>query len=224
MDKLRELIEEFRSVVTGRGNLLDSIVPPLIFLIVNALLGFQAALWGSLIVGAAITILRLIRGQSPLYALGGIAGATVAVLLSWFLGSEEGYFLPGIVGTAFTAILCLVSILAGQPLVAWSSHLVRRWPRDWYWYPRVRPAYTEVTLFWLIFFAGRLILQIVLYRQEAVGLLAILNAISGWPTTIVLLIVSYLYGTWRLRNLGGPSVEEFQAGEEPPWESQRRGF
>jgi hypothetical protein len=40
----------------------------------------------------------------------------------------------------------------------------------------------------------------------------------------VLLIVSYLYGTWRLRNLGGPSVEEFQAGEEPPWESQRRGF
>ena len=39
MDKLRELIEEFRSVVTGRGNLLDSIVPPLIFLILNALLG-----------------------------------------------------------------------------------------------------------------------------------------------------------------------------------------
>ncbi|MGC9335420.1 MAG: DUF3159 domain-containing protein [Anaerolineae bacterium] len=224
MDKLGELVEEFRSVVTGRGNLLDSIVPPLIFLILNALLGFQAALWGSLVVGAAITAMRLIRRQSPLYALGGIGGAALAVLLSWFLGREEGYFLPGIVTTAFTAFICLVSIVARQPLVAWTSHLARRWPLGWYWHPRVRPAYSEVTWFWLLFFAGRLALQIVLFRQEAVGLLAVLNAISGWPTTIVLLIASYLYGTWRLRSLGGPSVEEFEAGAEPPWQGQQRGF
>jgi hypothetical protein len=38
------------------------------------------------------------------------------------------------------------------------------------------------------------------------------------------LIASYLYGTWRLRNLGGPSVEEFKSGAEPPWEGQQRGF
>jgi hypothetical protein len=224
MDKVREVIEEFRSVMLGRGNLLDSIVPPLIFLLLNALLGFQAALWGSLVVGAAITGLRLIRGQSPLYALGGLAGAAVAVLLSWLLGREEGYFLPGIVTTAFTVLICLVSILARQPLVAWTSHLVRRWPLGWYWHPRVRPAYTEVTWLWLLFFGGRLALQIVLFRQEAAGLLAILNAISGWPTTIVLLMASYLYGTWRLRNLSGPSVQEFEAGAEPPWQGQKRGF
>jgi hypothetical protein len=29
----------------------------------------------------------------------------------------------------------------------------------------------------------------------------------GWPATIVLLVVSYLYGTWRLRNLSGPSTK-----------------
>ena len=44
------------------------------------------------------------------------------------------------------------------------------------------------------------------------------------PATMILLIVSYLYGTWRLRNLGGPSVEEFKSGTEPPWEGQQRGF
>ena len=48
--------------------------------------------------------------------------------------------------------------------------------------------------------------------------------LTGWPATILLLIASYLYGTWRLRKLGGPSVEEFKAGTEPPWEGQQRGF
>jgi hypothetical protein len=46
----------------------------------------------------------------------------------------------------------------------------------------------------------------------------------GWPATILLLAVSYLYGTWRLRNLEGPSVEEFREETEPPWEGQQRGF
>jgi len=39
-----------------------------------------------------------------------------------------------------------------------------------------------------------------------------------------LLVVSYLYGIWRLGNLEGPSVEEFKLGQEPPWEGQKRGF
>jgi hypothetical protein len=46
----------------------------------------------------------------------------------------------------------------------------------------------------------------------------------GWPFIIALLIVTYLYGLWRLSKLGGPSVEEFKAGKSPPWEGQKRGF
>ena len=38
------------------------------------------------------------------------------------------------------------------------------------------------------------------------------------------LIFSYIYGSWRLKNLGGPSVEEFNENKLPPWEGQIRGF
>jgi hypothetical protein len=38
------------------------------------------------------------------------------------------------------------------------------------------------------------------------------------------LAVSYVYGIWRLRKLGGPGVEEFESGKEPPWDGQTRGF
>jgi hypothetical protein len=118
----------------------------------------------------------------------------------------------------------LVSLVIRKPMVAWTSFLARRWPLDWYWHERVRPAYTEVTLAWVLFFALRLFWQVMLFRGNNVGQLALVNTLTGWPATVVLLIVSYLYGTWRLARLGGPSVEEFRNNVPPPWQSQRRGF
>jgi len=222
--KVRELIEEFRLVLTGRSNLADSILPPAIFLILNALLGFKAATWGSLGVALAITLLRLVRRQPLGYAVGGLAGVLVAVLVAWWLGRAEGYFLPSIVTGALTVIGCLVSVVVGRPLVAWTSYVTRRWPLAWYWHPKVRPAYNEVTLLWALFFGLRLAVQLSFFQNQAAGLLAVVNVVTGWPAIIALLVISYLYGTWRLRHLQGPSTEEFTAGAEPPWTGQQRGF
>ena len=223
-DKVRELVEEFRLVFTGRSNLADSIVPPVIFLIVNALLGFQVAMWGSLAVALLITVFRLSRRQPLRYAFGGVGAVVLAILVAQLLGRAEGYFLPGIMTGGLTVVGCLVSVVAGRPLVAWTSYVARRWPLDWYWHPKVRPAYNEVTLAWAVFFAVRLGLQWSLFQEQAAGLLAVIQVVTGWPATIALLVISYLYGTWRLRHLKGPSVEEFKAGAEPPWTGQRRGF
>jgi hypothetical protein len=222
--KFHEVLDEFRTVVMGRSNLLDSLLPPLIFLVVIALLGFQSAMWGSLAVAGIITAIRLRRRQPLLYALGGIAGVVLAILLVQLLGRSEGYFLPGIITGGLTVLVCAASAVVKRPAVAWTSYIARRWPLDWYWHPRVRPAYSEVTWLWAVFFAVRWLLQLNLFRAEAADLLAVMNLVMGWPATILLLIVSYLYGTWRLRNLGGPSVEEFKAGAPPPWQGQQRGF
>jgi hypothetical protein len=222
--KLSEILEELRLVLTARSSLLDSIVPPVLFFILNALLGFQYAMWGSLVMALAITSLRLRRRQSLLYAVGGIGGVALAIVVAQVTGRAEGYFVPGIITGAFTLLLCLASVLARRPIVAWTSYFTRRWPVDWYWHPKVRPAYSEVTWLWVIFFSVRLLLQVLLFQRAAAGFLAFLNVIMGWPATIVLLVVSYVYGTWRLRILGGPSVDEFRSGAEPPWQGQRRGF
>lgn len=223
-NRFREIIDELRTVVFGRSNLADSILPPVLFLIVHTWLGFEAAMWSSLAVAGGITALRLRRRQPVLYALGGIGGVGVAIGVALLSGRAEGFFLPGIVSGAATVLLCVVSALAGRPLVAYTSYVTRRWPLEWYWHPRVRPAYSEVTWMWAAFFGLRLALQIVLFQQEAAGLLAVANVVMGWPATIVLLVVSYLYGTWRLRTLGGPSVEELSQAADPPWQGQRRGF
>ena len=224
MDKLREIIEELRMVLAGRSSFLDSLLPPLFFVLVNVLWGVQVAIWASLGLAAAIAVYRLLRRQSLLYALGGAGAVALAALIAQLLGRAEGFFLPTIISGAFTVLLCLVSVLVGRPIVALTSFVARRWPLKWYWHPKVRPAYSEVTWMWVVFFGLRLLLQFNLFQEEAASLLGIVQFLTGWPATIILLIVSYLYGTWRLGNLGGPSVDEFKAGAEPPWQGQERGF
>lgn len=221
--KGRELLEEFR-LVLGKGGLLDAILPPVLFLIINSLFGFQAAMWTSLGLAVAIAGLRLWRGQSLLYALGGIGSVGLAIGIVWILGRAEGYFLPNLVSGAVTIALSLISLIIGRPLVAWTSSIARRWPLEWYWHPKVRPAYSEVTIVWTVFFATRLLWQYSLYLAQETSQLAFVNALMGWPALIVLLVFSYLYGIWRLQNLRGPSVEEFRKQVPPPWEGQKRGF
>ena len=222
--KLRELWGEMRTVFSGRGNLVDSILPTVVFVLVNTFSGFRTALWSALGLAVVFAVYRLVRRQQVRYALAGLGGVAVATALAVLLGRAEGFFLPGVVTGILTAIACGATAFARRPLVAWTSHLVRRWPRDWYWHPRVRPAYSEVTLAWTAFFAARVLLQISLISMEQSTVASLVSLVAGWPATVVLLVASYLYGSWRLRSLGGPSVEEFEADAEPPWLGQRRGF
>lgn len=222
--KLRELVEEFRAVVAGRGNLVDATLPPVVFLALNAWQGLGFAAWGALALSALLLIIRLIRKQSLKHALGGLAGVVVALLGARLLDSAEGYFLPGVLSGSLVAVACAVSVALGRPLVAWTSHIARRWPLAWYWHPKVRPAYNEVTLFWVLFSGARLAPQLLLVGRAQPELLGAIQLATGWPATVALLATSYLYGTWRLGRLGGPSVEEFESGAEPPWLGQRRGF
>lgn len=208
----------------GKVGLLDTILPPILFLLLNGIAGFTAAMIGALGLSALIAVLRLRREQSLVYALGGMGSVGLAIALALLLGRSEGFFLPSIVNGGLTIALALISLLIRKPMVAWTSYLARRWPLDWYWHERVRPAYTEVTVAWLAYFALRLFWQVSLFQGNAVDELTLVNTLTGWPATIALLIFSYLYGTWRLAQLRGPSVEDFRVGAPAPWSGQRRGF
>ena len=225
MSRLKELQEELKSVFSGRGvRFLDFFLPLLIFLITNPLFGVNVALWGSLATAGLFAIVRILKRESLVYALGGLGGVLLAGVFVKLSGSESGFFLPGLISGAITVILCVMTTVLNRPLVAWSSFIARRWPLDWYWHPKVLPAYSEVTIIWAVSFSIRLLLEVWLFQQEAVSALGITRVLLGWPYTIILLIASYLYGLWRLGQLRGPSVEEFKTGKEPPWEGQKRGF
>jgi hypothetical protein len=223
-NKLSEIKGELQNIFTGNRNLLDSILPPLLFVLINEIIGFEAAMWSAFGLAIIFAIIRLLRGQSLISALGGIGGVLVAIIAAKWSGHNEGFFLPGIISNQFFILAIIVSLLIGKPLIAVGSYFLRRWPLEWYWHQRVRPAYMEVSLLWLVFLSIRSALQVTLYLNHAVDELAILTLITGAPATVTLLAISFLYGSWRLRQLGGPSVVEYQQDSSPPWNGQNRGF
>ncbi len=225
MNRFKELQEEFKTVLSGSGaRLLDSLLPLLLFLAFNPLLGTNTALGGALAAAGLFAVVRIIRKDSLVYALGGLGGVLLAAVFVKLSGSGAGFFLPGLFSGAITVVLCVVSVVFNRPLVAWTSFIARRWPLEWYWHPGVLPAYNEVTIMWAVAFSARLALEFWLFQQESVNALGVIRIILGWPFIIILLTFTYLYGLWRLSRLEGPSVEEFRTGKAPPWAGQKRGF
>ena len=208
----------------GPRPLADALLAPLVF--VTFLCDRRIECRGDPAVasGVAIALVRLLRKSTVRFAVAGLAGTVAAASFALWSGSAEAFFVPGIVSGALTAFIALISIMARRPMVAWTSMLMRRWPAGWYWHPRVRPAYTEITWLWLAFFAGRAALQWNLASRGELEALAGVRLIGGWPALIALLVVTYIYGVARLQRLGGPSVEEFRTGTPEPWTGQRRGF
>jgi hypothetical protein len=225
VNKAQELWEELQSVLGGTDvKLLDSLLPAAIFLIANSTLSLPLALVLSIVASLIFFVVRLFQKESFYYALAGLGAVLLAGLFAFITDTAVGYFLPGLISSGLTVMLLLVSTFVKRPLAALTSHLTRGWPLAWYWHPRVRPAYSEVTIFWVVGFGLRLGFEYWLFEQGAVNSLGVIQTILGWPYTILLLILSYLYGIWRLGQLGGPSVEEFKTDASPPWQGQKRGF
>ncbi|MBI9049968.1 MAG: DUF3159 domain-containing protein [Anaerolineaceae bacterium] len=222
--KLEELGTELKTVFSGKNNTLDTILPPLIFAILQAVIGLNPAILITLAVALLIMIWRVTHKQSWGYALSGVLLVAISAMFALFSKSASSFFLPDLISSAALLLVAIGSNIIGKPLAAWSSHLTRAWPRNWYWHKQIRPAYTEVTWFWALFIALRLLMQWLLYQNASAVALAWGNALLGWPVTIAVLVLSYLYGMWRLQNLAGPSVDEFEKALPPPWQGQKRGF
>jgi hypothetical protein len=221
-DKLHEIWEELKSVLSGKT--FDTLLPPIIYVIANAIFGLQTAVIVALVTAVALGVLRLLRKEKWHYALGGLLAVGLAAGLALLTRNAASYFIPAIISSGLLVLAAVITNIIGKPLAAWASHLSRGWSLDWFWRKDVRPAYTEVTWMWAFFFAIRLGLQILLFQQGDAAQLAWANTLLGWPVTIVVLVISYVYGIWRLRNLGGPGVDEFEEGKDPPWKGQTRGF
>lgn len=218
---MKELLEELKTVLSSKT--IDAILPPLIFVITSNLFSLTIASAAAISVSLLVGIIRLFKKQSWKYAFGGLIIVIIASALAYFTKNTASYFIPSIINSTVLIIIATVSLIINKPLAAWASHLTRGWPLEWFWRDDIKPAYREVTISWIIFLVMRLTIQIYIYRLGESNL-TWANILLGWPFTITILLISYIYGIWRLKKLGGPGVEEFKENKKPPWDGQKRGF
>lgn len=219
---LIEIYQELTMVLKGKT--LDTLIPPIIFAVTLNIFNLVTALFTGLIFSFFLFCLRVYKKEKIRYAILGILAVGIAAVFSYLSQSPITYFIPDILGSALSLIAAFISILIGKPLVAYVSHLTRGWPIDWFLRDDIKPAYLEVTWIWTAYFLFRTVLETLLYISGDVNQFVWVNTLLGLPLLIGLLTMSYIYGLWRLKKLGGPSVDEHLAHAKPPFKGQLKGF
>ena len=219
---IREILEELRSVLKGKT--LDAILPPLLFVLIQSRTTLINAVMLSVALSLVIGFYRLFKHQAIAYAFGGLVTVMIASGFALFANNASNYYLPGILSTTFLFIVMFVSVLIDKPLAVFVSHLTRGWTLAWFWRKDIKPAYREVTWFWVAMFGLSAGVQWLFYLGSDLNQLVWITSLFGLPFTIFVLVVTYVYGLWRLKNLGGPGIDEFNQNKQAPYRGQTRGF
>lgn len=190
----------------GVRGLVDSALPATVFVVARLVVhGLAVPIVLALLAGAAVGVLRRLRGQSLQQAGSGLFGLVIAVVVARVTGTGEGFFLPGIVSTGALGVVFALSALAGRPAVAYA--LTAYDPRYGAWpdHPALRRAFFVSTWFWAVTFFLRAGVAYAVYSRKGDNeglLLVVINAVK-WP-----LIAAAVVVTVALVKRAGPLPED----------------
>jgi Protein of unknown function (DUF3159) len=180
--------------IGGWRGLVDSGLPVVVFVAVNAAAGLGAAVWAAVGAGVLLFALRLVRKETVQQALSGFFGVLVAAFIANRTGEAKGFFLLGIWASFAYATIFLVSVLARWPLVGliWEYVDGRGIGTAWRKDRRLMRVYIWCTLVWVAVFLARGLVQRYLYDQDSTGWLAVARLAMGYPFTIGAVAISVL--------------------------------
>jgi Protein of unknown function (DUF3159) len=205
--------------IGGWRGLVDSGLPVVVFVAVNAFSGLRAAIWAAIAAGVVLFAIRLARKETVQQALSGFFGILIAAFIANRTGEAKGFFLLGIWASFAYAGVFLVSVLARWPLVGliWEYVDGRGIGTAWRKDRALMRVYTWCTLLWVLVFLARGLVQRYLYDQDATGWLAFARLAMGYPFTIGALAVSVL-AVRRVRKAEQDALPEAEepAAEELP--------
>ncbi|MDQ3716864.1 MAG: DUF3159 domain-containing protein [Actinomycetota bacterium] len=174
--------------IGGVRGLIDSGLPIIVFITVNAFTSLQIALWSALGAGGALFVARLARRESVQQAISGFLGVAVAAFIAGQTGEARDFFLPSLWSTAGFGLAFIVSALVRWPLVGVLAELL--WPtpgltdsKAWRSHRGLMRAYTWLTLMWAAVYLLRIAVQGSLYLANEVTLLGTTKLFMGWPLT-----------------------------------------
>lgn len=179
----------------GVGGLISSVLPVLVFVLMNTLTGLQPAIWSALGAAVAVGIWRLCRRELLQPAVSGILGVGVCAFIAYRTGEARGFFLYGIWFSLVAGLAFALSVAVRRPLVGviWSA--LNGSGSGWRADRRARFGYDVATVVWAVFFLARFGVQRWLYEAQETTLLGVARLAMGLPLTAVAALVTI----WAIR-------------------------
>jgi hypothetical protein len=202
--------ERIRQTMFTSQGIVDTLVGPLIFLVLFKTAGLEAAIIGAGAAALAVVLVRKLRGQPLTSAWYGVGGVLLGAALAKVTGNGSGYFLPKVASNALYGLAFLVSVVIGKPLIGIAWAFFHRQPLAWGYRDEVRRVFAALTLMW----AGGYFLRAIVYGvliasdKDRTGTLATVTIVLGLPLTGALLAVTLLVIRRSLAHHGPPPAAE----------------
>jgi hypothetical protein len=176
----------------GKRGLLDSGLPAVVFVGVNAVVdafaarstALHVAIAAAVACGLGVIVLRLARKETVQQAVSGFLGLAIAVFFAARSGQARDFFKPGIYINAAYAAVFLGSVLVRRPLVGAIYSAVDGLGSAWREDRRLLRVFSVATVGWALVFALRAVVQTAFYNANRPDLLAVSRLLLGWPLTI----------------------------------------
>ena len=177
--------------IGGPRGMLDTGIPAVIFVVVNAATSLNPAIYAAVGFGVLLVAFRLMRRQPIQQALAGFIGIGIAAFVAHRTHSAKGFFLPGILSQGLLTIVAAVSLAIRKPYVGYVMGAIDTRFAHWREEPRLLRAMNQATVIWGLVFLFRTVVQGLLYLADRPGWLAAVQLAQGWPLFAAALAATY---------------------------------
>ena len=180
--------------VGGPLGIAETALPAAVFVVVYTASGSQTstAAIAAVALAALLAIARIVRRQTPMYALSGVIGVAIAGYVAAKTGKAENFFLPGLLLNAAYAAGYAVSIAVRWPLVGVIVAALTKADSSWRRDPVLVRAYSRASWVWVALFLARIAVQAPLYAAGALVALGAARVGMGVPLFVVGIWLSWL--------------------------------
>ncbi|MEU1844682.1 DUF3159 domain-containing protein [Micromonospora sediminicola] len=185
----------------GPAGFVYSTVPVIVFVTADAFLPLPVAVGVAVATGLALFILRWLRGERLVSAVGSLLGVAVAAGIVAWTGSARDFFVIGIWASLAGFVVTSGSVLARRPLTGVIWNALHGGTHAWRSDRAVRVAHDVATLAAASVFGSRFAVQQWLYLADSTGGLGLARVVMGTPLTVLAALVvvwSFRRSTRRL--------------------------
>lgn len=169
------------------------------------------ALGAALGVALLLALVRLAQRQSVRFVAQAVVPTAIAALVATRTGRAQDVFLPGILYNGALAVVSLVTILVGRPLVGYLVGTALGDPTGWVRDRGLVRLSSRLTAVLAVPYLLRFVVQLPLFLAEQVVWLGVAKVVLGWP-----LLVAALFVMGLLLSRGRTPLDPAPGATAPP--------
>ncbi|AXT84822.1 DUF3159 domain-containing protein [Aeromicrobium sp. A1-2] len=195
-DTVEQLVRaQLAKALGGRRGIVESAVPTILFTLSWIIShDLRASLVLSFVVTVGLLVLRLAQRSTVQFVVNALFGIGIAALFASRSGEARDVFLPGILYNGGYAVVFIVSIVVGWPLLGFMIGSVMGDPTAWHGDRGLVRLCSQLTWIMALPCILRVVVQYPLYATDHVALLGTSKIVLGWP----LQIASFAIMAWLL--------------------------